>query len=501
MGCWRLPDWNLLVAKKYTRPGFGLQGESRDMSPFIRIQDLADILIMTFLLYQLYSWFYRTRAMQVLLGLGVVTLIYFATSFLGLYMTSWILQQLGTVLIVLLIVVFQAEIRQALYRFSLLRHLFESRSESPRNRFHEIAETLFGLAAKRTGALLVFQRSESLTDLMLNGVRLDSEINPQILQTIFAECTPLHDGAVLIRDGRIAVAACHLPLSVNPDIPQYMGTRHRAALGLSERTDAVVAVVSEERGQVSLAVAGDLRPCATAAELDELLMELIEPTGERPLETLRQRIFSNMLPKTAILLIVIAFWALIATRQGQIVTVTAPIRMHGIPDNLVLIRSNPEEVDLQLTSYSVLTPLPSKMDIVADIDLSTIREGQTTVRIKNTDFKLPSGMVMSSVNPQSIKVVTDRKERRKIPVRVALRGSMARGLSGFEVVADPAMVEVEGPAAQVSRIDAVSTEEIDATRLEKGKEYSKSLLPPLNNIAVLRSEPVTIRFIPRRKSH
>src|SRR6185369_15507518 len=127
------------------------------MSSFIRIQDVADILIMTFLLYQLYCWFRRTRAMQVLLGLGVVTLIYFATRFLGLYMTSWILQELGTVLIVLLIVVFQTEIRQALYRFSLLRHLFESRTESQQNRFQEIAETLFSLAAKRTGALLVFQ--------------------------------------------------------------------------------------------------------------------------------------------------------------------------------------------------------------------------------------------------------------------------------------------------------------------------------------------------------
>ncbi len=94
------------------------------MSSFLRIQDIADILIMSFLLYQLYSWFRRTRAMQVLLGLGVVTLIYFVTRFLGLYMTSWVLQELGTVLIVLVIVVFQSEIRQALYRFSHLRHIF-----------------------------------------------------------------------------------------------------------------------------------------------------------------------------------------------------------------------------------------------------------------------------------------------------------------------------------------------------------------------------------------
>ena len=158
---------------------------------FIRIQDLADILIMSFLLYQLYSWFRKTRAMQVLFGLGVVTLIYFATRLLGLYMTSWILQELGTVLIILIIVVFQAEIRQALYRFSLLQNFFEPREKKQYSHFPQIADTLFTLAGRRTGALLVFKRNDSLVDLMLNGVRLDCEITPQILETVFADSTPL----------------------------------------------------------------------------------------------------------------------------------------------------------------------------------------------------------------------------------------------------------------------------------------------------------------------
>lgn len=466
---------------------------------FIRIQDVADILIMTFLLYQLYSWFRRTRAMQVLLGLGVVSLIYFATRFLGLYMTSWILQELGTVLIVLIIVVFQAEIRQALYRFSLLRHLFESQKETQQSQFQEIAESLFSMAAKRTGAILVFQRSESLVDLMLNGVRLDCEITPQILGAIFADGTPLHDGAALIRDGRIVVASCHLPLSANPDIPQFMGTRHRAALGLSERTDAVVAVVSEERGEVSLAVAGELRRVASPGELVALLDGLIRPVREKAVISLSQRVFSNLLPKTAILLIVITFWALITSRQGLITTVTAPVRMHGIPDRLVLVRSAPEEVDVQLKSFSSLTPLPSKLDIAADIDLSGIREGQTTVRIKHSDFNLPSGMAISGVNPASIKIVTERKERKTVPVRVALRGGLARGLAGYQVAAEPATVVVEGPSAQVARVDAVATEEVDAGRLVKGKEYRKNLLPPLKMVTILRDEAVSIRLVARSK--
>ncbi|ABL00245.1 diadenylate cyclase CdaA [Pelobacter propionicus] len=467
--------------------------------PFIRIQDIADILIMTFLLYQLYSWFYRTRAMQVLLGLGVVTLIYFATRFLGLYMTSWILQELGTVLIILLIVVFQAEIRQALYRFSLLRHLFERRNEVRPSPFQDIVETLFCLAAKRTGALLVFERNDPLGDLMLNGVKMDCRISSQILETVFTDGTPLHDGAALVRGERIAVASCHLPLSVNPEIPQYLGTRHRAALGLSERTDAVVAVVSEERGTVSLAVGTELRPYDTPGELIAALEGLFAPHLEKPHITHGLHLFSNLMPKTAILLIVATLWALISSRQGQIITVSAPVRLHGIPDRLALVRSAPEEVDVQLKSFSILTPLPSKLDISADIDLSSVRQGQANVRVKNTDFRLPSGMEVTSVTPSSIRVVTDRKERRRVPVRVALRRNTGHGLRGMKIVADPDWVEVEGPAAQVQRIDAVVTEEVDAGRLIRGQDYRRSLLPPDNNISVLRDEPVVVRLISREK--
>jgi uncharacterized protein (TIGR00159 family) len=466
---------------------------------FIRIQDLADILIMTFLLYQLYSWFRKTRAMQVLLGLGVVTLIYFVTRFLDLYMTSWILQELGTVLIILIIVVFQAEIRQALYRFSLLRNFFDPREKEQHSHFQQIAETLFRFAEKRTGALLVFKRSESLADLMLNGVRLDCEITPQILEAIFTDGTPLHDGAALIRDGRIELASCHLPLSSNPDIPQNYGTRHRAALGLSERTDAIVVVVSEERGEVLLAEAGEFLKLGSFPELVAALEQRVSPVREKTRMTVRQKLFSNLLPKTAILLIVTAFWALITSRQGQITTVTAPVRLQGLSDELSLVRNVPEEVEVQLKSFSSLTPAPDKLDIFASVDLSGVREGQVTVRIKNSAFSLPSGMVVSSVTPPSIKVVTEKKMRKTVPVKVTLKGTLAAGMGGYQAVSDPASVEVEGPAGQVSRIESVATEEIDAGRLARDKEYRKNLLLPSKKVTLLHDEPVVIKVVSRRK--
>lgn len=463
------------------------------VQPFIRIQDVADILIMSFLVYQLYTWFRSTRAMQVLLGLGVVTLIYFATRFLGLYMTSWILQELGTVLIVLVVVVFQSEIRQALYRFSLVRHLFYNQDGPRESRFQEIADTVFSMAAKRTGALLVFQRSESLADLMLNGVRLDCEVTPQILESIFSPGAPLHDGASLIKDGRIVVASCHLPLSVSPDLPQYLGTRHRAAMGLSERTDAIVVAVSEERGVVTLAADGVMTEINSPAGLVLALEGLINPATEKKSKGLKQIVFNDLVTKTAVLLLVISFWALITSRQGQITTVSAPVRMHGIPEGLALIKGVPDEVEVQLRSYSILTPMPSKLDLVADVDISEVREGHTSLRIKNSDFNLPSGMVISRITPPAVKIVTDKKERKRVPIKIVTKGVLPVALQGGTVVSEPATIEIEGPSVQVSKINSIITEEVDISGLYKGKEQYKSLIPPMNQITVLREEPVVIK--------
>ena len=206
------------------------------MPPYIRPQDIADILIMSFLVYQLYRWFKNTKALQVVMGIGFLVVLYFVTKNLDLFMTSWILQELGTVLFILIIVIFQTEIRQALYRFSLLRNLFGREATASRLDLMGVSGALFKLAGEKTGAILVFQRKEPLEEYLMHGVPLDSLVSPQLITTIFRDGTALHDGAAVIRDDRITQASCHLPLSANADIPQYFGTRHRSGLGLSERS-------------------------------------------------------------------------------------------------------------------------------------------------------------------------------------------------------------------------------------------------------------------------
>jgi YbbR domain-containing protein len=177
----------------------------------------------------------------------------------------------------------------------------------------------------------------------------------------------------------------------------------------------------------------------------------------------------------------------------------APVRLQGLSDELILVRNSPEEVEVKLKSLSSLAPTPAKLDIAANVDLSGVREGQATVRIKNSDFTLPSGMEVSSVNPSSIRVWTEKKVRKTVPVRVALKGLPADGGGGYRAVSDPATVDLEGPASQVSRVEFVTTEEIDATRLIKGREYRKNLLQPSKQVTLLREDPVVITLVSNRK--
>lgn len=466
------------------------------MFPYFRPQDIADILIMTFLVYQLYSWFKNTRALQVVIGLGFLGLLYVITKNLGLFMTSWILQELGTVLFILLIVIFQSEIRQALYRFSLLRNLFGRQGSASQLDLMDFSLTVFAMAQEKTGALIVFQRNEALDDYLLHGIQLDSLPSSQLLMSIFNEGTPLHDGAVLIRDGRVALASCHLPLSTSNDIPQYYGTRHRAGLGIAERSDAAVVIVSEERGEVTLAFAGELHKIKSPEQLHDRLHSLLTPPSQEVSKiTIKSRLFSNLWPKLAILALVLACWTLITARQGGILTVTAPIKFHNLPDKLALVKSSPEEVDVQLKVFSNLVPSPKQMDIVADLDLSNVKEGPNSLAIRNEDFKLPPGVVIAGLNRSVVKVVTDKKIRKQLAVRVKAVGRLPAGLRIRSLKADPPTVMAEGAAHILDQFETLQTEDVDLSKVRQSTVIERRVLSPASQIRVLLDEPVRIRIV------
>jgi uncharacterized protein (TIGR00159 family) len=455
---------------------------------------------MSVLVYQLYSWFKNTKALQVVLGLAFLAILYMVTRTLGLFMTSWILQELGTVVFVVIIVIFQVEIRQALYRFSLLRNFFGRQGNLQQLDLMDISTTLFSLAADRTGALVVFQRREPIDEYLHHGVSLDSMASGQLIATIFMNGTPLHDGAVLIKDGRIAQASCHLPLSLNSDLPRHFGTRHRAGIGLAERSDAVVVMVSEERGEVTLAVSGEIdkidSPEALSARLTGLL-SAASPIVEK--ETVKDRLLRNFWPKVVTVGIVLVCWLVIAVKQGGVVSVTVPIKFHNLPDDVVLLKSVPEDVEVQLNVFSNLIPSPRQLDIVADINLAKLREGTSMLPIRTEDFKLPLGVVVTSVKPSSVRIHADRKIRRELRVKTRMFGRFAGNSRVRRITVEPETVTVEGPASVVNRLEAVETEPLDLAGVRRNEVIEKPLQRPAPMVSVLYDGQIKLHVITGEK--
>lgn len=431
------------------------------MSPVIRWQDIADIIIMSFIAYNLYGWFRNTKAFQVVIGLGSLGVVYLITKNLGFFMTSWILQELGTVLFVLIIVIFQAEIRQALYRISPLHGFFGRQDTGPRFESVEFSEAVFSLAESRTGAIIVIQREEPINEYLSNGIQVDSTINGQIIGSIFFEGSPLHDGALIIKNGRISMASCHLPLSTRSDIPHYLGTRHRAGLGLSERSDAIVVIVSEERGEVTLALSGELRKAETTGQLVEMLRSLLEPPPQEPTHiSLARRICRNFWPKLATIGLVTLCWLIVTAKQGELITVNAPIQFRNLPESMIFSKGSVDQIELQLKTVSSLIPMPKEGEVAAQIDLSGMKDGSNIITLRKEDFNLPSGVQIARIKPAALRVSVERKQRKLLRVEARVYGSPAGDLRLKRIKIQPSMVMIEGPASVLSRMESIRTEEI-----------------------------------------
>lgn len=462
----------------------------------MRIQDIADILIMTLLLYQLYYWFRKTRALQVVLGLGSLILLYMVTKSLGLFMTSWVLQELGTVIFVLIIVVFQGEIRQALYRFSMLRNFFDSKDEPFSLDLNAIASTLFSLAERRTGALVVFERKESLDDYLLHGVHLDSLVSSQLLFSIFDISSPLHDGAVIVKNSRVSEASSHLPLSVNSDLPQYLGTRHRAALGLTEKSDAIVLVVSEERGEVSYSVGGELLKVSSRDELVAILESTLIPASTAlPKFSLKERLTRNLIPKFVTLCLVLICWILINARQGGVQAVTAQVKFNNLPENLVIKGDLPSDVEVQLKILSTIFTSGNKPEIVADIDLEKIHEGINVIQVDAKSFRSPLGVSVVKVSPGSLKIVAEKKASRVLPVFLKRSGQLQKGLRLKSVSIDPSTVRVVGSETAITQIGQIFTETVDMSELRTSQVLELKLIPPSTQVRLSTDESVKAKIV------
>ena len=238
-----------------------------------------EIIILWIVFYRILVFFEGTRAFQVLRGITYLLIAFLVSQILGLDTLNWLLTKFFAISIIALLIIFQQELRIGLARLGQ-QHLFnvDLVESELLDLIDEIAEVVFKLSRQNIGCLIAIERETKLKIYIESGVEIDSKFSSELLQSIFAPQSPLHDGGIVVRGGRIVAASCLFPLSENPNFTKLVGTRHRAALGISEQTDSVVVMVSEETGEVSIAIDGRFIKISDEEKLSSILKDLLVHT-------------------------------------------------------------------------------------------------------------------------------------------------------------------------------------------------------------------------------
>ncbi|HVA93990.1 MAG TPA: diadenylate cyclase CdaA [Candidatus Dormibacteraeota bacterium] len=247
------------------------------MTPLSRLdlRGVVDILIVATLIYYLLKLLRGTRAVQMLVAIALLVFFYWGAQWARLEMVEWLLTTLLPYVAIALIILFQPEIRRALSRVGRNLSVMEFASHSPKGNYDDIVMAAEYFSQNRIGALIVVERQAGLRTYIESGIPLDARLSYDLLLSIFRPGSPLHDGAVIIEGSRVAAAGCFLPLSLNPLISKQLGTRHRAAIGITEDSDCVVVLVSEETGSISVASGGSIETNLSPEELGDRLSEML----------------------------------------------------------------------------------------------------------------------------------------------------------------------------------------------------------------------------------
>ena len=265
----------------------------KDLFLNIRIRDIFDILIVAMAFYKILMLIRETRAEQLTKGIFMLFALTKVSEWLELYTLNWILDTTMTVGLIAILIVFQPELRRGLEYIGRSRFFTKSfmeiKSESLSEVFNEIVDAVASLSRQKIGALIVIERETGLSEVVETGTRIDGKVSSDLLINIFIPNTPLHDGAVIIKDDKIKAAGCFLPLTDNMSLSKDLGTRHRAALGISERSDCLAIVVSEETGSISIAERGSLARYLDSKTLKQILIDMYKPKEQQPSFVLKWR--------------------------------------------------------------------------------------------------------------------------------------------------------------------------------------------------------------------
>jgi diadenylate cyclase len=391
-------------------------------TPFrnIGFADIVDILVVAILLYTAIVWIKNTRAAFIVRGIFIIAAVYILARYLDLQLTAWIFQGFFAIFLIIIVVIFQEELRQIFERIAVWSLAPKNERPLGSETVDILVRTAADLAKDKIGALLVLEGKDPLGRHIMGGIELGGKISEPLLKSIFDPSSPGHDGAVVIAGDRLVRFAAHLPLSKDFEQLANVGTRHSAALGLAELSDAFCVVVSEERGAISIARDGRLQRVENVQGLASALQRFLRekhPPVERGMISF-SFVKENWLTKVVTLSLALGLWyVLIPGSRTMEVTYKIPVRVQNLPQELRVETLQPTEV-----SATFIGPTrafyffdPGKLEV--SVDLTATDAGRKTLRLSEQNVHYPKTLTLQELNPATLKI-----SLRKAPKEQAASG-------------------------------------------------------------------------------
>jgi hypothetical protein len=359
------------------------------------------------------------------------------------------------------------------------------------------------MGRKRIGALIVFPGKDDLSELVHGGIEWDGTVSQEMITSVFWPNNPVHDGAIVIEDNRITEVGVLLPLSQRQDLPTFYGTRHRAAAGLAERTDALVIVVSEERGRISTAKNHQIKAVGHPEELVQILRQHLHLSDGLEFQEKKRERLKFSLAAVLSLLIITGIWFGFTRSRDTVLAFNVPIEYVNRPENLEILNTSSNEVRVQVNGSSALITSLRPSQVQVRVDLSEATEGDIPFHITSANIGLPPGVFLNKVEPPTVRVILSRSITKELPIQVDWVGRLPEGLILVNAKLTPNTVQVIGGSETLDTISTIYTAPVRLENLTKSISTKVNLVltPPSIKLAPEASAVVTVNYTlePRKR--
>ena len=462
----------------------------------LRWQDIVDIGLVSYILFRFYVLFRGTNAFRVLIGMTILWFFQQVAVSMGLIVTSWVVQGIVALGAFIIIVVFRNEIRSVLQASHLKAILWDVSSKAVASTIEIIVQSVYDMGQRKCGALIVLPGKDDVEEVIQSGIPWKGEISKEMILSVFWPDNPVHDGAAVIQGDQIVQVGAILPLSRRDDLPSYYGTRHRAALGLAEVSDALILAVSEERGDVVVVRNGTLKLVKQKHHLEQILQQHKGVASKKGRELIKEKLMVVAAALFSVIFIS-GVWFSVSRGGDTLLTFESPVVYQNRDPSMEIVQTSVNTVSLELVGSGALMKSIKPDQVQVKLDLTQSQVGPNSFTITRESISLPPGIVLKGVTPTVVEVDLDVLIKKEMPVQIDWVGRLPDHFILTETKVEPKTVAVIGGKRILENISTLYTEKVPLNNLEvRGTILVNLALTPASlKIAPGSKDKLTITYL------